>query len=56
VYLGRFDSPESREKYGRVLAEWLTGNPTEPTAAEPSLGESARTINELILAFISSTP
>ena len=30
VYLGRYDSPESREKYRRVVAEWLTRIPTAP--------------------------
>ena len=49
-YLGRYDSPESYEKYTHLIAEWKSnhfpgGNPlTRRTAAPVS-------INELILAF-----
>jgi hypothetical protein len=25
-YLGKYDSPESREKYHRLVAEWLNGS------------------------------
>jgi hypothetical protein len=24
-YLGKYDSPESREKYHRLVAEWISG-------------------------------
>lgn len=30
VYLGRHDSPEARENYNRVLAEWLAGGCETP--------------------------
>lgn len=33
VYLGRYDSPESREKYHRTIAEWLAGGRTNPEPA-----------------------
>jgi integrase len=52
VYLGRFNSSESREKYRRVIAEWLTRGPspsgmTRPAAEDPP----SPSVSELILAF-----
>ena len=45
VYLGRFDSPESHEKYRRTIAEWLTtGQAKTPTPADPPA--SAALVNE----------
>src|SRR4051794_41161199 len=44
-YLGKYDSPESHEKYRRLVAEWLTScratTPTDPAqpAATPAVGE-----------------
>jgi len=29
IYLGRYDSPESREKYNRLIAEWLANGRTQ---------------------------
>ena len=29
-YLGKYDSPESHEKYHRLIAEWLSGNQSAP--------------------------
>lgn len=51
VYLGRYDSPESHEKYRRVLAEWLAG---APPASPQAAGKAAVaiTVNELILGYI----
>jgi integrase len=49
VYLGKYDSPESHEKYRRTIAEWLSGTPTASPpqqAAAPGL-----TVAELILAY-----
>jgi hypothetical protein len=50
-YLGKYDSPESHEKYRRLLAEWLaTGQAARPqhgARAEPA----GLSINELILAY-----
>ena len=45
VYLGKFNSPESRAEYDRVIAEWL-GN------GRQSLVTSDVTINEVILRFL----
>ena len=33
-YLGKFDSPESREKYHRLVAEWMTAERTRPGPAD----------------------
>jgi integrase len=57
-YLGRYDSPESREKYWRLVSEWnLTGvrpkpeakGQDDPAAADPPA--APLTVAELILAF-----
>ena len=52
VYLGKYDSPESREKYRRVVAEWLARQPVLPDASKPRAVLSPElSINDLILAF-----
>jgi integrase len=54
IYLGKFGSPESQEKYRRVIAEWLTrGVPSTPPRghASPSEGHTPLSVNEVILAF-----
>jgi integrase len=52
VYLGRYNSPESREKYHQVLAGWLTpGNAPQPPAA--TADGAGPTVNEIILAFLT---
>ncbi|MEZ5990500.1 MAG: site-specific integrase [Planctomycetota bacterium] len=48
VYLGRFDSPESREKYERVIGEW------KARGALPSSARSARrtlSVDDLIAGY-----
>jgi integrase len=49
-YLGKLDSPESREKYHRLIAEWMT---TERTRVEGSDANPLPnpTVAEIILAF-----
>src|SRR5258708_7456757 len=51
-YLGRYDSEESREKYRRLVAEWIAGGdsarPCSTTSVKPAEG---LTVNELILAY-----
>ena len=47
-YLGRFDSPESRELYDRRIADWLARN-RQPEQT-PAAGESL-SITELILRY-----
>jgi integrase len=53
VYLGRYDSKESREKYWRIISEWnLTGALPAPQAAAPAEPVIAPlTIAELVLMF-----
>src|SRR5437588_11693660 len=48
-YLGAYDSPESREKYHRLVAEWLAARNLPPD----SLAERAPslTVADLILAY-----
>jgi integrase len=51
-YLGKYDSPESRERYHRLIAEFHGGRlekPRDPTASGTEVG---LTVNELILAYI----
>ena len=52
VYLGKFDSPESREKYHRLVAEWLASGNTNPSLKPAIQGTTlVVTVNELLLAF-----
>ena len=50
-YLGPFGSPESHEKYARLIAEWHAngGRPIMPDAAHPST--SSPSVNSLILDY-----
>jgi integrase len=45
-YLGKWNTPESRADYDRLIAEWLANGRQAPASARGSL-----TINQLILAF-----
>ncbi|MFO0796377.1 MAG: tyrosine-type recombinase/integrase [Gemmataceae bacterium] len=50
IYLGVYDSPESRAEYARVVAELAV----HPTPTDPSPGEPGRrdvSVNELLLGF-----
>lgn len=47
VYLGKHNSPESREKYCRLIAEYVSGD-GEVTPAEPKV---ELTVNEVILCY-----
>ncbi|QDT67901.1 site-specific tyrosine recombinase XerC [Planctomycetes bacterium MalM25] len=48
VSLGEYGSPESRDEYDRVIAEWLaSGRPRDA-----SNGQIGLSVNELILAFL----
>lgn len=52
IYVGKHDTEASREKYRRVVAEWLSSGSHPP--ARPAMVEvpSAKpTVNELILVF-----
>jgi integrase len=45
MYLGRFDSPESRAEYDRVIAEWLANGRQLP-------GTSDITVAELVVRYV----
>ena len=47
-YPGPYDSPESCEKYHRLIAEWFAGN---RRSISPIATPSAFTINHVILAY-----
>jgi hypothetical protein len=49
IYLGDHGTPESRERYRHVIAEWLAGY-HQPAAQEGSEGRAVLTVNELFLA------
>jgi integrase len=49
VYLGKFNSPESRAEYGRIVAELTTAKISE--RAGPGLGSDI-SVNEILLAFL----
>jgi len=49
-YLGAFNSPESWEKYHRLVAEWLANRAKKPISS-PKAGDANLTINHLILAY-----
>jgi integrase len=50
ILLGLFDSPESKQEYARVVAEWAAHGPT--VAARRTLGNAPTlSVNELILAY-----
>jgi integrase len=49
VYLGKYDSPESRREYARVIAELAT-SPTATAAPTPAQG-SGLTVDQMLLAF-----
>ncbi len=47
ILLGRYDTPESRKEYARVLAEWESNDRRLPQPA----AASDITVNELVLAY-----
>ena len=49
-YLGQYDSPESYEKYARLIAEWKAKHLCPEASPTPGRDVSV-TLNELILAF-----
>jgi hypothetical protein len=46
-YCGPFEAPESRQKYDRLVAEWLANGRTAPTPAT-----TARSVNEILAAYL----
>ena len=50
-YLGKFGSPESKEKYRRLIAELLTAPPAIPSPSSRPVGDPNLTIAELATAY-----
>jgi integrase len=50
-YLGRYDTPVSRERYHRLVAELHAGRHTVASQTSPPDDETDLTVNELILAY-----
>lgn len=51
TYLGKYGSPESREKYRRLVAEWLATGPAPPATLPAHYSVGGNTVNQLILAY-----
>ncbi len=54
-YLGRYGSPESRERYDRLIAQWLLAKrqpASRPKGVQGPHGDCQATVNELLLAFL----
>jgi integrase len=55
-YLGRYGSAESRERYDRLIAEWLLAKrdraASSPSGVHPLPAGPATAVNELLLAFL----
>src|SRR5688572_13233983 len=49
TYLGPFGSPESRDKYDRIIAEWIASG-RAPDIQAPS-ARGALTVSDICLAF-----
>ena len=49
IYLGKYDTPESRAEYRRITAELETSG---PVAVVASAAGADRTVNEVLLAFL----
>ena len=57
IYLGKYLSPESEQRYRQVIADWLKNQDrvTRPDSARPS-GTTNRVITELILDYLKFAP
>jgi site-specific recombinase XerD len=50
-YLGKYDSPESHERYHRLIAEWLAAGRTSPPRHDDGTASAGPTIHTLVLAY-----
>ncbi len=51
ISLGRHDSPESRQKYDQIVAQWLANGRKSPAAKQPEKADNRPTLASLILAY-----
>jgi integrase len=52
IYLGKYGTPESRQAYERVIAEWLVNGRQPPAPPTGPAAPRSVSVNELILAYI----
>jgi integrase len=52
-YLGRYNSPESWERYHRLIADFHVGRHRRPSKTVDPVNGSSFTVNELILAYVN---
>jgi integrase len=50
-YLGPHESPESHERYNRLIHEWLAGRSPSPSQPPPLVEDLSPTIDELVLRY-----
>ena len=50
-YLGPYGSPESHEKYARLIADWRLHANALAKPLAPRRADATRSVNELILAY-----
>ena len=57
IYLGKYLSPESEQRYRQVIADWLKNQyrVSRQDSARP-IGTTNRVITELILDYLKFTP
>ena len=51
IYLGRYGSPESQERYGRIIAEYAAGATATPQPAGPKPAGENLLVVELVAAY-----
>jgi hypothetical protein len=49
IHLGRYDDPESKAKYKRLIAEWAAGPKVEATADDNA---NTITVAEVLVAYL----
>src|SRR5215831_5695108 len=52
VLLGRYETPESRAEYARVILEWETSGRRLPSKSAEASAPADLSINELMLAYL----
>jgi integrase len=51
IYLGKHGTPESKEKYRRVIAEWLQAGKQQPPDQGNGQGLAGKSVNQVIVAY-----
>jgi integrase len=53
LYLGPYGTPEARERYDRLIAEWLAAGRQIPRAIEQPSASSAPLVNDVLMRFLT---